>query len=168
MQRKTDIADITHKEIYSEEEKRLILQRLNEERLRAQQSSQQVKVKEKKRHFTEADKRKILEKLNENRLAQQRYAKIREERTKDREIYKFSAKEYYKLLGMQRAYYLPIEVCEIIDNRPKIITLFYQTLDALQKKDVLMKTENFSKGFFISEDVLRVYYKSYELEKKRK
>jgi hypothetical protein len=168
MQKKTDVEGIVSKETYSEEEKRLILQRLNEERLKAQRARQESGQQEPKRHFSENDKKKILEKLNENRLAQQRYAQIKEERTKEKEIYRFGAKEFYKLLGMEREYYIPVEICQKLGNRPTIVTLYYKTLDALQKKDVLMKTESFSRGFFISQDVLRVYYKSYELEEKRK
>ena len=169
MDNELNVEHIVNKETYSQEEKAAIMQQLNEERLKAQQNKTISFSDEKeKSSLSEEEKRKILEKLNEHRLTQERYAKIREESTKEKQTYRFGSKIFYKLVGMEREYYIPVEICEKISGRPKIVTLYYQTLDALQKKDVLMKTESFSKAFFVSQDVLRVYYKAFALEKKRK
>ena len=168
MEKHTDVERIVSKEIYTDEEKALIMQRLDAQRRASQRKAQQADTSQKRSGFDDEEKKRILERLNENRLTQQRYAQIKVQRTEDKQIYRFGSKRYYKLLGMEREYYIPVEECEKISGKPRIVALYYQTLDALQQKDVLMKTESFSKGFHISQDVLRVYYKMYELENKRK
>ena len=159
-----DVENIISKETYTDEEKALIMQRLDAQRRKEEKAKQQQKTFS----LDEEEKKKILQQLNENRLARERYERIKSERTEGKQIYRFGSKEYYKLVGMEREYYILVESCKKISNKPTIVTLYYMTLDKLQGKDVLMKTESFTKGFLVSQDVLRVYYKSYVLENKRR
>lgn len=154
------------KETYTDEEKKIIMERLDTERRINEQAKKGLDGK--KAFFTKSEKEAILQKLNEQRLSKQKREEIARRSVENKEIYKFGQKEFYKFLNMQREYF--IEICDIdkLSRRPAIIPLYYRTFDELKKKDVLIKTEVYSDKFFISYDAIRVYFKSYELENRRK
>ncbi len=156
-----DIGNTSNKETYSDEEKKLIMDRLNKERVESQEREAESN------EYSKDDKTKILNNLNEKRLSVQKREEIKKKRTDKKKIYKFGPKEYYKFMHMEREYYIEIEDCNKITSRPAIITLYYRTFYELQKKDVLLKTEIYSDRFFISYDAIRVYFKSYSLEDDR-
>ena len=162
-----DLEGISKKETYSAEEKKLIMDRLNEERL-AQQKAEEA-LTGKKGSYTEEEKTKILNKLNEKRLSVQKREEIQKKRTHKKSIYKFANKEFYKFKNMEREYYIDIDDCNKFSSRAIIATLYYKTISEseLKKKDVLIKTEIYSENFFISYDVIRVYFKGYSLEDDR-
>ncbi len=162
-----DIESISRKETYSTEEKKFIMDRLNEERL-VQQRAEEA-LSDKKGPYTEEEKAKILNKLNEKRLSTQKREEIQKRRTHKKKTYKFGNKEFYKFKNMEREYYIEIEDCNKFSSRPVIVTLFYKTVSAyeLKKKDVLIKTEIYSDNFLISMDSIRVYFKGYSLEDER-
>jgi len=159
---KLDIESFSEKETYTAEEKKIIMDRLNRERLVHQKAEEGLSGKNKS--YSEDEKKKILTKLNEKRLSIQKREEIKKNRTYKKQIYKFEAKEYYKFVNMEREYYIKVTDCKKISNRPTIVTLYYRTFESLQKKDVLLKTEIYSEKFFISYDVMRVYYRGYPLE----
>jgi hypothetical protein len=161
-----DVEAYRKKDIYSAEEKQMIMDRLNEERLIHQQASKGIDGK--KAIYDQSEKNKILNKLNEQRLSQQKREEIKESRTANKEVYKFGSKTFYKFVHMEREYYIEISDCDKLSSRAAIITLYYRTFDELKKKDVLIKTEIYSNKFFISYDAIRVYFKSYALENARK
>ena len=162
-----DVEGISKKETYSAEEKKLIMDRLNEERLAEQRVEEALAGK--KGSYTEEEKTKILNKLNEKRLSTQKREEIQKNRLHKKKIYKFGNKEFYKFKNMEREYYIEIEDCNKFSSRPVIVTLFYKTVseNELKKKDVLIKTEIYSENFFISHDLIRVYFKGYSLEDER-
>ena len=160
-----DAESIARKETYSDEEKKFIMDRLNEQRLIDQ--SIQESLSGQKRVYTEEEKKKILNDLNEKRLSDQRIEEIKKKRVENKEIYKYGSKEYYKFTNMKREYFIEIKECEKISRRPRIHPIYYRAIDVLQKKDVLIKTEVYSDKFFISLDPIRVYFKAYPLEDKR-
>ncbi len=160
-----DIETISRKETYTEEEKKLIMARLNEQRLKEQREAETLS--DQKKVYTEEEKKKILNTINQNRLSEQRIEEIKKKRTHQKTIYKFGTKEYYKLTNMKREYYLEINDCKKVTRSPKILPIYYRTLDVLQKKDVLIKAEVYSEKFFISPDPIRVYFKAYALEDER-
>jgi len=162
-----DIDSFSKKETYSTEEKKLIMDRLNEERLIHQRAEEALSGK--KGPYTEEEKNKILNKLNEKRLSTQKREEIQKNRLHKKHIYKFGNKEFYKFTNMEREYYIEIEECTKFSSRPVIVTLFYKTIseNELKKKDVLIKTEVYSEKFFVSYDVVRVYFKGYSLENER-
>ncbi len=159
------IANIDKHEIYSDEEKTFILQRLNNERL------EQQKLKETSsnvtKEYSEEDKEDILNKLNDERRRVQKREEMKKKRIENKEIYKFGQKEYYKLVNMDREYYLNKENCGKFSSSPSIVTLYYRTFGEMQKKDVLLKIESYSDKIFISHDAIRVYFKAYSFEEKR-
>ncbi|TNF44517.1 MAG: hypothetical protein EP216_01955 [Epsilonproteobacteria bacterium] len=160
------IDSLSEKETYTAEEKKFIMDRLNEQRL-IEQAEAEKSFSDEKKTYTEEEKQKILDDLNEKRLSVQKREEIKKKRTYKKEIYKFGAKEYYKFTNMKRDYFIEIEDCKKITRRPRIVPLYYRSIDVLQKKDVLMKTEVYSEKFFISFDAIRVYFKGFDLENER-
>ena len=162
-----DEEGISKKETYSVEEKKFIMDRLNEERLVQQRAEETLEGK--KGPYTEEEKTKILNKVNEKRLSAQKREEIQKKRTHKKKIYKFGNKEFYKLMNMEREYYIEIEDCNKLLTRAIIVTLYYKTVSEyeLKKKDVLIKTEIYSEKFLISMNPIRVYFKEYSLEDDR-
>ena len=156
------IDEISEKENYSEEEKQIIMERLNEERLIHQRVKERLdgKIKE----YTEEEKSQILHLLNEQRLSKQKREEIKNKRIEKKKKYKFATKEFYKFTKMEREYFIESKECEDLSSRPKLISLYYRTFEELKKKDVLIKTEIYSEYFYISYNPIRVYFKKYALE----
>ncbi|MCO4845335.1 MAG: hypothetical protein KC427_04875 [Sulfurovum sp.] len=159
-----DIESFSKKDTYSNEEKKLIMDRLNEDRIIHQRAEEALHGK--KTSYTEKEKKKILDKLNEKRLSIQKREEIQKSRLHKKHIYRFANKEFYKFTNMEREYYIESEECSKFCSRPSIVTLYYKTISEseLKKKDVLIKTELYSNKFFISMDAIRVYFKDYALE----
>ena len=157
-----DIESFSKKQNYSDEEKKRILDRLNDERLIHQNAVEALEGK--KKFYSEEEKQKILNKLNEKRLSSQKREEIEKKRIHKKKIYKFGNKEFYKFMNMEREYYIETKDCDKFSTRAAIFTLYYLSLTELKKKDVLIKTEIYSKDIFISYDVIRVYFKGYSLE----
>ena len=158
------IASISKKETYSSDEKKFILERLNSERLRQQKPHE--KSSKPSKQYSKEDKNNILNELNEERVRVQKREEMKAKRIENKEIYKFGKKEYYKLVNMEREYYLEKESCGTFSSRPSIVTLNYRTFGEMQRKDVLLKIESFSEKIFISYDAIRVYFKTYSFEEK--
>ena len=161
-----NIDDYSNKDTYSDDEKQIIMDRLNEERLINQQAAKGLDGK--KAIYSKNEKDKILDQLNEQRLSKQKREEIKNNRTANKEVYKFGNKTFYKFLHMEREYFIEISDCDKFTTRPVIISLYYRTFDELKKKDVLIKTEVYSDKIFISYDAIRVYFKAYSLEDIRK
>ncbi len=159
-----DIVDIVRKDIYSDEEKKNILETLNSERLLHQKSERRSKTYDK---YTKVDKKDILKELNEKRLNAQRFDIIKKRRTEKKQIYQFDIKEFYKFNHMSREYFIDINDVKKVSSRPIVLTLYYRIFGELKKKDFLIKVEIYSEKFFISDDILRVYFKGYSLERER-
>ena len=154
------------KETYTTEEKKIIMDRLDEERRIHQESVKGLDGK--KAFYSEEEKNKIFNKLNEERISAQNRLEIKKRRVENKEVYKFGIKKFYKFLHMEREYFIEISDCDKFSRRPAIIPLYYRTFDELKKKDVLIKTEVYSDKIFISYDAIRVYFKAYSLEDKHK
>ena len=159
-----DIVDIEKKDIYSDEEKKYILNTLNAERLLRQKTQRKSKTYD---EYSKADKKDILKELDEQRLDAQRLDVIEKRRIDKKQKYKFGAKEFYKFSNMSREYYIDISAIEKLSSRPVIMSLYYKIFGELRKKDFLIKIEIYSDKIFISDDILRVYFKGYPLEPER-
>jgi len=157
-----EIDELPEKDNYTEEEKQIIMDRLNEERLIHQRVRERLdgKIQE----YTEEEKSQILNLLNEQRLSKGKREEIKRKRIEKKEKYKFFSKEFYKFTKMEREYFIEVKECESVSSRPKLITLYYRTFEEFKKKDVLIKTEIYSEHFFISYNPIRVYFKAYALE----
>ena len=157
-----ELDELPEKENYTKEEKQIIMDRLNEERLIHQRVRDRLdgKIQE----YTEEEKSEILNLLNEQRLSKQKREEIKSKRIAKKEKYKFSSREFYKFTKMEREYFIEQKECGDLSSRPKLISLYYRTFEELKKKDVLIKTEVYSEDFFISYNPIRVYFKTYALE----
>ncbi|MFT7879574.1 MAG: hypothetical protein ABXS91_04185 [Sulfurimonas sp.] len=154
--------EIKSKDIYTDEEKRTILERLDAERRARQEAEQQEKQENKK--LSQSEKEKILERINEERRIAHKYKELQKRRLRNKKVYHLENRVLYKFLGMDRSYYIQVEDCKRLSSRPLILPLFYQGFDGLKQKDVLLRIRDYSDKIFISDDVLRVYYKQYSLE----
>lgn len=161
-----ELSKIGRKDIYTTEEKKIIMDRLDEERRIHQKAEEDLNTKTK--NYTEEEKKIVLQKLNEKRLTTQKREEIKKARTHNKKIYKFGSKEYYKFKQMEREYYIEIKELKKLSSRPVIIPLYYRTFEEFNKKEVLIKTEIYSEKFFISYNPIRVYFKGYSLEDERK
>ena len=160
-----DLSYISQKSTFTAEEKKIIMDRLDEERRIHQKAQESLDPKNKK--YTEEEKKKILQKLNEKRLSTQKREEIKKARTHNKKIYKFGSKEFYKFQQMEREYFIEIEDIKKLSSRPVIVPLYYRTFEELNKKEVLIKVEIYSEKFFISYNPIRVYFKGYSLEDDR-
>ncbi len=145
---------IRPKEIYTTEEKKLILERLNEERLE-RRNAEAVDPKE---------QMDMAEKLDRERKKYNR-EEFQKSRFGDKKVYILENREFYKILGIGREYHIKVEDCKNISpSSPEILTLFHRGFDGLRKLDMLIQFKDYSEKIFISEDVLRVYFKQASLE----
>jgi len=159
-----DIVNIEKKEIYNDKEKKYILDTLNTERLLRQKAQRKSKTYD---QYTKSDKQDILKELNEKRLDTQRLEVIKKRRTDKKQKYQFGSKEFYKFSNMNREYYIDLNDIKKLSSRPVIMSLYYKIFGELKKKDFLIKTEIYSEKIFISDDILRVYFKGHSLERER-
>ena len=157
-----DISSFSKKDIYTVEEKKYIMDRLDEERRIHQKAVEGLNTKTK--NYDEDEKQKVLRDINEKRLSTQKREKIKEARTYKKQTYKFGSKEFYKLKQMEREYFIEIADMKKISGRAAIIPLYYRTFEELNKKEVLIKTEIYSEKIYISYNPIRVYFKGYLLE----
>ncbi len=161
-----ELSSIGRKNIYTTEEKKIIMDRLDEERRIQQKIEENLDPKSK--NYDDNEKKLILQKLNEKRINTQKREEIKKARTYKKQTYTFGAKEFYKLKQMEREYYIEITEVEKLSSRPVIIPLYYRTFEELNKKEVLIKVEIYSEKIFISYNPIRVYFKGYSLEDKYK
>ena len=160
------LENIVRKEIYTEEEKRFILERLNRERLERQKFQQEQAEREKS--HTDGEKHRTLQEMNEKRIRDEHHKEMKRIRFLNKETYTFGNRIYYKLKDMEREYFLDVETCENFTSRPSIVPLYYRTFGEMKKRDVLLKIEPHSDKIFISKDAIRVYFKPFALEDKPK
>jgi len=163
-QNRSHMENIPGKEVYTEEEKRFILERLNRERLERQRFEQASKAD--KKQYSKQEKNRILQELNEKRIRDEHHKEMKRIRFLNKEVYKFGNKTYFKLKDMEREYYLEVETCENFTSRPSIVPLYYRTFGEMKKRDVLLKIEPHSDKIFISKDAIRVYFKPFALEER--
>lgn len=155
------IASIPEKETYSDEEKKFILKKLNDKRVRRQRSE------EASSNVTKEYSQAELDHLNRERQWLQKREEMQKKRLYNKKIYNFGNKEYYKFVNMEREYYIAKEKCGKFYARPSIVTLYYRVFSEMKKKDVLLKIEPHSEKIFISYNVIRVYFKPYTFEENR-
>jgi len=163
-QNRSHMENIPGKEVYTEEEKRFILERLNRERLERQRFEQASKAD--KKQYSKEEKNRILKELNEKRIRDEHHREMKRIRFLNKEVYTFGNKTYFKLKDMEREYFLEVETCENFTSRPSIVPLYYRTFGEMKKRDVLLKIEPHSDKIFISKDAIRVYFKPFALEER--
>ena len=156
-----EIEQFSQKNTYTPEEKKYIMEKLNSARLIEQKRGDEVSDYKK---YTEKEKMDILKDLNDQRLDNQIYEEIKKRRTYKKKIYKQDVREFYKIVNMDRGYLIKVDDLKSLSGRPLILPLYYKMFGELKKKEFLMKIEIYSDKVFVSDDVLRVYFKGYSLE----
>ena len=148
---------IEKKETYTIEEKKAIMEMLNKER---KQKDQTRLKKQEKTKLNIKDKKQILNKLTRERRDAQLFEQMEKKRVENKKIYIFHNKEFYKITNLERDYYFKVEDYEKLSHRPRIITIYHDFLGELKKKDVLIQIRRYSDKIFVSDDLIKVYYKS--------
>jgi len=148
---------IEKKETYTIEEKKAIMEMLNKER---KQKDQARLKKQEKTNLNIKDKKQILNKLTRERRDAQLFEQMEKKRVENKKIYIFHNKEFYKIKNLERDYYFKVEDYEKLSHRPKIVTIYHDFLGELKKKDILIQIRRYSDKIFISDDLIKVYYKS--------
>jgi len=159
------IEAFSKKSTYTESEKKYIMQRLDEQRKREKQ--QEKCKKSRYTRYSKEEKQNILRKLNDERLEKQLYEEIEERRVSHKKIYRFDIREFYKFTHMDREYFIETKDVKKLSTRPQILTMYHRTFGEMKKRDFLMKIAVYSDKIFISDDMLRVYFKGYSLESER-
>ena len=156
-----EMEQFSEKNTYTLEEKKYIMEKLNSARLTEQKRGHTVSNYEK---YTAKEKMDILKELNDQRLENQIFDEIKKRRTYKKKIYKQDVREFYKIVNMDRGYLIKVKDLKELSGRPVILPLYYKMFGELKKREFLIKTEIYSDKVFVSNDVLRVYFKGYNLE----
>ena len=118
----------------------------------------------KKKYIQCGRKKDILNEINDKRLEKQFYNDMEKRRIYNKKVYTFDLRYFYKFEHMDREYYMEVTDVQNLSNEAHIFTLYHKTFGELKMKDFLIKIELYSDKIFISDDVLRIYFKGYSLE----
>ena len=117
--------------------------------------------------FTPLEKKNILNHLNKQRLSRQKNEEIQKKRFENKKIYTIQNKQYYKIIDMNRAYYLEVDSCKNISYAQSIVLLYTYTFATMTARNGLAKIDKATERILLSNDALRVYFKPYTLEEDR-
>jgi len=154
--------DFSNKSTYSPEEKKYIMEQLNAQRLKNQE-----KMEPEHKKYSAERKREILNEINDKRLEKQFYEDMKKRRIYNKKVYTFDLRYFYKFEHMDREYYMEVTDVQKLSSEAQIFTLYHRTFGEIKKKDFLIKIEVYSDKIFISDDVLRIYFKGYSLENEK-
>jgi len=149
-----DYKDIKSKATYSAEEKQAIMDMLNKERKEREEN------KKKQASLKKLDKQKIFDSLNRQRRDEQLFEQMDKQRIANKKIYTIHNKKFYKIKNLERDYFFKVDDYEKLSSRPRIITIYHDFLGELKKKDVLIQIRRYSDKIFVSDDLIKVYYKT--------
>jgi len=147
----------TNDSIYSDQEKKNIMNMLNTQR-KERENSTNISS------FSTQSKEKILDSLNRQRRDEYLFKHMSEKRISNKKVYIIHNKKFYKIKNLERDYLFKIDDYDKLSSRPKVISIFYDFLGELKKKDVLIQIRRYSDKIFISDDLIKVYYKTCHFE----
>jgi hypothetical protein len=153
------------KESYTKEEKQIVLDNINKDRLIHQNAIKGLDGQ--KANYSSDEKHKIIEKLNESRISKQKQEEIKEKRTENKEVYQIASKDFYRFIHMDRDYFIKISDCQKLSSRAMKVPLYYRNFAGYQKQVMMIKVEPYADKFYISSELIRVYYQTYALEDKK-
>lgn len=114
--------------------------------------------------YSPKEKSDILEKLDNERREKQEKNELHKNMYGNKKVYTLENRDFYKIMGLGRDYFIRIEDCHNHASRPEVFTLYHRGFDGLKKTKALIKFKNDSDKIFISEDTLRIYFKASSLE----
>ena len=161
---------------FTDEEKQLILNKLNRKRIKKQKIEEPIKKEklqqeleklkevdtpkeERNGGYTTEEKDKIFARLNRDRL-QRRESKI----NPIKKVYSINGKDYYKFIDMTRSYYLRTDMMDKMSPRPEKVYLYYRVLGELKKREVSIRKVSYSKNLFVSISTTKLNFKEHILE----
>jgi len=149
--------DNNQKDRYSEEEKKAIMAMLNKER---KEKEQELISDSDFKYIDEQKKQKIMDTLNRQRRDEQLFEQMDIQRIENKKIYTIHNKKFYKIKNLERDYFFRVDDYDKLSSRPKIVTIYHDFLGELKKKDVLIQIRRYSDQIFVSDDLIKVYYKT--------
>ncbi|MFK5975251.1 MAG: hypothetical protein QM493_01975 [Sulfurovum sp.] len=160
------------KEKFSEEEKQLILNKLNRKRKKQQKIEEPIKKKMfkkeikklqgvDKKEYTKEEKDAILDRLNRDRLKEEK-----REHSLTKKVYKINTKDYYKFIDMHRSYYIRVDALPKLSRKPKKLLLYYKILNEFKNREVIVISPSYSKNLFVAINVVKQNFIEYRLEDK--
>lgn len=136
-----------------------------------------MKLETRTKRYTEEEKKAVMARLEAERLKKEAAKRVEESFSLDltceerREMllnhkkrYRIEGWEFYKLLDMDRAYYIEIRDLKMCSPQPQMFALYYQTMGEMKRKPFLIKMGVTSDRLMISDDPIRIYYKTYRIE----
>lgn len=108
-------------------------------------------------------KREIWDKLNEKRVLFQKKELLETKFLSNKKIYLLFGKEYYKLVGENKHFYIRKEDFNTLLTQ-SIIEIYQYYFSGMRSKKVRIKIDTVSNKIFVSEDILRIYFKVYTIE----
>ncbi|GEM_PF-908330 len=163
---------------FTVEEKKWILEQLNEERRQKQiekERRETLEAMKKERNKTQAHhsnidddvKKQILAKIDEERKEAQKAKEMARKRFYQKNIYTINGREYYRFEGLERIYYILTDDAKKITPTPNEFTIYYQGFEGFRPKKVFIYIKEYADKLFVSEDTQKTYFKEYALEEKR-
>jgi len=136
-----------------------------------------VKIERRTRRYSEEEKKEIMARLEAERLKKEAAERLKksfslelscEERREilleNKKRYCIEGWEFYKVLDMDRAYFIEVRDLKMCSPQPQMFSLYYQTMGEMKRKPFLLKMGVTSDELMISEDPVRVYFKTYNIE----
>jgi len=108
-------------------------------------------------------KREIWDKLNKKRVLSQKKELLETKFLSNKKIYLLFGKEYYKLVGENKHFYIRKEDFSTLLTQ-SIIEIYQYYFSGMRSKKVRIKIDAVSNKIFVSEDILRIYFKVYTIE----
>ncbi|HIP28885.1 MAG TPA: hypothetical protein EYG82_06905 [Sulfurovum sp.] len=111
------------------------------------------------------NKKKIWNQLKfERQLHQKNKALTKNRFTFYKKIYTIDNVKYYKVIGLDSAYYIEIDSLTYTASSQFVVQLCYYTVNGMKYKRALLKTEQSKDEIFISENTLSIAFNSCKFE----
>jgi len=151
-----DYKDMNSKNVYQQDEKQAIMDMLNKERKDQEEQPLEFDTKP----TSNVDKTKIMTSLNRQRRDEQLFKHMEIKRIENKKVYYIHNRKFYKIKNLERDYYLRVDDYDKLGSRPRITTIYHDFLGEMKKKDVLIQIRRYSDKIFISDDLIKVYYRT--------
>jgi len=112
------------------------------------------------------EKKKVWDVLQKERQAKQTYKNVENKNslTSSKRIYTIDAVKYYKVVGLDRDFYIQVESLNYISNTQIAVYLCYYTIEGMLAKKAQLKIDAKSNHFFISMDEYKNKFIAIDLE----
>jgi len=160
---------------FTEEEKQLILNKLNRKRIKIQKIEEPIKKQmlqkelerlkaekspqEESRGYTKDEKDKIFARINRDRVQ-----KRDTQKGNVNKLYKVYGKDYYKFIDMPRSYYLRTDMMAKLSPKPIKVYLYYLFLGELKKKEMMIRKVSYTQNLLVSMSTTKLNFKEHRLE----